>query len=322
MRVGDQNRQIFQVSYPGGEISRITNDLNGYGTISFGVTADGSTIVTIQNQITSNLWVSDASGNGAKQLTHDSVAGVQGVQSSGSKIVYTSDASGTSGVWVADQNGGAPTQVSPPKDYAQSPSISPDQKHVVYMGLHENKPDVWASDVDGGNPHQLTFGNTDLNPAFGDNQTVYFTHLEGGRIYLFRVPLAGGTPTKVSPLQVQGASPSFKRDRLIASYYDDAESKWRFGIMSASDGKVLSNFQIPDSAGNAVWTYDDSGISYLNTLNGVTNVWKMDVNGEHPVQLTHYTDGLIFNFTWLQDGKLVLSRGDSHSDAILIRNFR
>lgn len=322
LQIGDRNRQIFQVSYPGGEISRITNDLNGYGTVSFGVTADNSTIVTIQNSINANLWVSEANGNSGKQLTHDSIAGTQGVQSEGNKIVYTSDASGTPAVWIADQNGGTPSQVSPQKDLANSPSISPDQKHVVYMGLHENKPNIWLSDADGGNARQLTFGNTDLNPVFGDNQTVYFTHLEGGRIYLYRVPTAGGTPTKVSPLQVQGATSSFKGDRLIVSYYDDAESKWRFGIMSPSDGKVLSSFQVPDSAGNPAWTYDDSAISYLNTLNGVTNVWKMDLNGEHPVQLTHYADGLIFNYAWLQDGKLALSRGDNHSDAILIRNFR
>ena len=55
LHVGERNKQIFQVSYPAGEISRITNDLNGYGTISFGITADNSTLVTIQTTIASNL---------------------------------------------------------------------------------------------------------------------------------------------------------------------------------------------------------------------------------------------------------------------------
>ena len=47
----------------------------------------------------------------------------------------------------------------------------------------------------------------------------------------------------------------------------------------------------------------------------------MDLNGEHPVQLTHYTEGIIFNFTWLRDGKLVIAKGNFNSDAFLIRNF-
>jgi hypothetical protein len=57
------------VSYPDGEISRITPDLNEYGQISLGVTADGSTIVTIQQVPRSNLWLSTSNYNDARQIT-------------------------------------------------------------------------------------------------------------------------------------------------------------------------------------------------------------------------------------------------------------
>ena len=48
--------QIWFVSYPDGAARRITNDLNGYGTISLGVTADSKTIVTVQEDITRSIW--------------------------------------------------------------------------------------------------------------------------------------------------------------------------------------------------------------------------------------------------------------------------
>ena len=52
--VGITGNQLWFVSYPAAEISRITNDLNWYGQLSFGITADGSAIVTIQQVPHSN----------------------------------------------------------------------------------------------------------------------------------------------------------------------------------------------------------------------------------------------------------------------------
>jgi Tol biopolymer transport system component len=69
LAVGATGNQIWFVSYPEGEVSRITHDLNEYGQISLGVTGDGSTIVTIQQVPHSNLWLSTGNYNDARQIT-------------------------------------------------------------------------------------------------------------------------------------------------------------------------------------------------------------------------------------------------------------
>ncbi len=321
-RVGDRNRQIYMISYPAGEISRITNDLNTYSTYSFGVTADNSAIVTVQTAITSDLWVTDGTGANGKQLTQEALTGLNGMAAAGSKIAYTADNSGTRGVWLLDENGGTPTPISPARDYTQSPTISPDGKHVAYMGLRDNKPNIWIADLDSSNPHQLTSSNGDLSPSFVDNQTLWFTHLEGGHINLYRIAISGGTPEKVSPLQANNSTASWKGDRAIVSYFDEATGVNKSGIMDTKEGKILSNFQLPDTANNPLWMPGDKAISYVNTINNVSNVWKIDLDGSHPVQLTHFTDNTIYNYAWLPDGKLALAKGTFTSDAILIRNFR
>lgn len=321
-QVGAMNKQISEVSYPEGVVSRITNDLNGYGTISFGITADNSTLVTIQNSITSNLWVTDANGANGKQLTQEGTAGVQGLTAQDHKVAYTGDTNGQYGIWVMDETGGTATQISSLKDFAATPSISPDEKHVVYLALHEKQANIWISDVDGGNRHQLTHGNADLTPAYGANETVYFTHLEGGRQNLYRIAAGGGTPAKVSELQVQMASVSWKGDRLLVRYFDEPSGSFKFGMMSAADGKVLKSFELPVTAGGCTWMPDDNAISYVSMVNGVANVWKMDLDGQHPVQLTHFDKNVIFSLAWLRDGKLAMAQGQNSSDAILIRNFR
>jgi Tol biopolymer transport system component len=63
--------QLWHVSYPEGEVRRITNDLNGYGTISLGLTRDSKVIVTVQEDWSTQLWsvaVGDKGGS-ARQIT-------------------------------------------------------------------------------------------------------------------------------------------------------------------------------------------------------------------------------------------------------------
>jgi serine/threonine protein kinase len=321
-RIGDFNRQIYTISYPAGEISRVTNDLNTYSSTSFGVTADNAALVTVQSTITSNLWVSDGNGANPKQLTQETLVGLNGFSTAGNKIAYTANVAGNRGVWMMDENGSTPIQISPSRDYTQSPAVSPDGKHVAYMGMHDNKPNIWISDVDGSNPHQLTFSNGDLSPNFVDNDTIWFTHFAGGHINLYRVAISGGTPTKISSLQANNSLASWKGDRTMVSFFDDASGANKTGIMDTKDAKILSTFQLPDTAGNPAWMPGDKAISYLNTINNVTNLWKIDLDGTHPVQLTHSTDGIIFNYAWLPDGKFAAAKGTYNSDAILIRNFR
>jgi serine/threonine protein kinase len=319
--LSDQNKQIFRVSYPGGEITRITNDLNGYGTTSLGMTADNSTIVTIQNTTTSDVWVANIDGSNGTQLTQDALAGSQGVTTAGTKLAYTVSGTTSGVIMVGDEAGGTPTPVSSPNEVSIWPTISPDLKHVAYFSFHDNKVNVWVSDIDGGNTHQITHGNGDFNPVFIDSNTLFFLHLAGGQIELHRVSLDGENETRVLG-KAQTPEVSHKRDRLSLQVYDETLSRWRNAVMS-TDGKILSTWDSPTTADSRNrWLPDDSGLAYINTVNGVSNIWKCDIDGKNSRQVTHFDKGLIFQFDYLPDGKLVFARGNSTSDAILIRNFR
>jgi Tol biopolymer transport system component len=71
------------------------------------------------------------------------------------------------------------------------------------------------------------------------------------------------------------------------------------------------------------WSPDGKGLQFLQTLKGATNVWEQPVAGGALRQITGFTAGRIFDFSWSRDGKqLFLSRGENTSDVILISNFR
>ena len=71
------------------------------------------------------------------------------------------------------------------------------------------------------------------------------------------------------------------------------------------------------------WSPDQKGLQYLLTRNGATNVWEQPLAGGTPHQVTNFTSGRIFDFSWTRDGKqLLLAKGEDTSDVVLISNFR
>ncbi|MGA3055436.1 MAG: protein kinase [Candidatus Korobacteraceae bacterium] len=322
-RVGSASNQLWFVSYPGGDVSRITNDLNSYGQVSLGVTADGTTLVTIQQVPHSNLWVATGDYKDAKQITQSDEDGTDGVDAAAGKIVYTSASTGISNLYTANMDGSGVVQVGPGDEYCGSPTISRDGRYVGFMCLKGGNPNIWIANADGSNLRQLTSGNADLNPTFStDGAFVYFQHWSEGKVHLFKVPFSGGQPAQFSDLQIQSQSFSHRGDRILVLYFDDKASQWNVGIISAADGKFLGPVDVTlTTQGFPMFTRDDKGVIYGETHNSVTNLWKLSLDSGARVPLTSFNSEQIFNSVITPEGTLVMARGHHNTDAILIRNF-
>ncbi len=89
--------------------------------------------------------------------------------------------------------------------------------------------------------------------------------------------------------------------------------------MPFGGGKILRIFDI---SAEARWSPDGKDLTYIRTVDGVSNIWAQPFEGGEPRQITRFTEGLIFNFAWSKEGDLALSRGAIESDVVLIENFR
>jgi len=89
-------------------------------------------------------------------------------------------------------------------------------------------------------------------------------------------------------------------------------------------GQPAKVFPLPATVGFSPigWTPDGRGICFLNSVNGVGNIWEQPVAGGPPTPVTHFTSDRIFYFDWSRDGRLALSRGTEPTDAVLIKNFQ
>lgn len=64
-------------------------------------------------------------------------------------------------------------------------------------------------------------------------------------------------------------------------------------------------------------------VQFVLTRNGAGNVWEQPLSGGSPRQVTDFTSGVIFDFSWSRDGgQLLLARGNVTSDVVLISNLR
>src|SRR6185503_6074492 len=96
--------QIWQVAYPSGERTRVTNDLNSY--IGASVSADGRSLATVQTAIVAGIYVAGKPGEEPRRITGgpglaDGLAGLAFLPDG--RIVYSSSATGLPQLWVVDE---------------------------------------------------------------------------------------------------------------------------------------------------------------------------------------------------------------------------
>ena len=97
----------------------------------------------------------------------------------------------------------------------------------------------------------------------------------------------------------------------------------KIAVIPAEGGAATATFVRPIGASTLHWAPDGKGVQYLLTRRGATNVWEQSLAGGAPHPVTDFTSGHIFDFAWSRDGKeLLLAKGETASDVVLISNFR
>ena len=66
-----------------------------------------------------------------------------------------------------------------------------------------------------------------------------------------------------------------------------------------------------------------AAIAYIDTRAGVSNLWRLHLDGSPRKQITDFKTDQIFQFDWSRDGRwLALARGSVTSDVVLVRDSK
>jgi len=321
--------QLWYVSYPAGEVRRVTNDLNAYGTSSLGLTADSRTLVTVQAEKSAQLWVvtpgEDLSK--AKQITSGKYDGDSLAWTGDGRLLYTAPSGEQSDVWSVNTDGTANKQVTGDSYTEGLGCVSPDGRFVVFSSNRSGNFNIWRLDLTSGEQNQLTQGaELDSQPECSpDGQWILFKSWRQGKSTFWRVPVSGGTPEQVSDKYSQWAAIS-PDGRLVAlRYFDDQSNTNKVAVVPFAGGEPLKNLEVSTSFRDVGlgWTADSRSIVYADTRENADNIWSLPIDGGVARQLTRFDTGLIFAFQVSHDGKqIALSRGTQTDDVILLREVQ
>jgi Tol biopolymer transport system component len=325
--------QLWYVSYPGGDVRRVTNDLNAYGTSSLGLTADSRTLVTVQADKSAQLWVvaprEDMSK--AKQLTSGKYDGDSLAWTADGRILYSTPSGEQSDIWSINADGTANKQLTSDSYKEGLGCVSPDGRYLVFSSNRSGNFNIWRMDFGSGEQKQLTQGaEIDSQPdCTPDGQWVVFRSLRQGKSTFWRVPFLGGMPEQLSDKSSSWAAISPDGKLVALRYFDDQANANKIAVIQFAGGEPIRTLEV--SVGfrdvGLGWTPDSRAIVYADARgdgdNNADNIWSMPIDGGQARQLTNFSSGLVFAFQVSRDGKqIVLSRGSQTDDVILLRDSR
>ncbi len=323
---GSTLAQIQYISLPRLEVRRITNDLNDYRDMS--LTIDSTALVTVQSEAHVNVWVQSAADLTAGTRITDGVGQYNGVRgltwTPNGQIVYVSRASGSQDIWTMDRDGGSPLQLTTAETRADIyPAVSPDGRYIVYVSTRTGNSNIYRMDLANGSEIQLTTGTSEEFPVVSaDSRWVIYTATSSTNFTLWKVPIDGGRPVQLTSRLSQWPAVSPDGRHIVCWYRPKPDSRWQLAVIPIDGGEPEKIIEMPVNAESSIptrWMPDGSGISYVSTSNGVSNIWLQPLDGSAPRQLTGYTSDQIFWFDWSWDGNhLACSRGSVTNDIVLI----
>jgi len=327
-RLGLSGPQIWEIEYPGGEIQRVTNDLNTY--VGASLTADGLTLATVQSETRSSLWTVDITADGSVPTTIPTTTGSDNGSDgvawlADGQIIYTADEGTERQIWIMQSDGSDARRLSLQGRFNGDPTVHPDGQSVAYTTFSDGRVEIVRTDLGGGALERLTEDEMiALTPYFSpDGSELLYQSIRDGRMNLLRRPVTGGEGLIVTE-GTFSHSPSFSPDgsKLAIHMVHPDDGRFRTAILPAGGGEPLELFEF-HSEQRSPWGPDSNSLYHTETREGTMNIYLMPLDGGAPRQLTHFTEGEIFDFDISPDHtQLLIARGETLRDIVLIENFR
>jgi Tol biopolymer transport system component/DNA-binding winged helix-turn-helix (wHTH) protein len=297
-------------------------------------------LVYVRSLADVNVWRVDTSAAGAPASSPPAAAivstrgdNIPNLSPDGLHVVFVSNRSGESEIWVAAPDGSNASQLTSLGITPGFPRWSPDGTLIAFHGDPAARPDVLVVPAGGGEPQVLTAKMTNGGyPSFSrDGQWIYFTVVESEQSRIWRMPVSGGDAVRVTnSVGVRAIESHDRRDLYYVERADRPSPLWRVPVAGGAPVKVLD--------GVVLGNYDvvEGGIYYIDRIaeatrgpvivrpSGETRLQYFDFGTGRSTTVARDLGTVGSGLTASADGRTIFfSRIDSSVDELmLVEHFR
>jgi serine/threonine protein kinase/Tol biopolymer transport system component len=235
-----------------------------------------------------------AGGKGAtptgkiSQISHwDKLMNLARLSPDGHTVAFSSPVNGIMQVFVMLTSGGEPLQLTSDEDDKDVSNFSSDGTEIYYTKVFGGE--TWSVPTLGGNPKRVLTGIAAASSA--DGKSIYFSKLRTRAV--FRADHTGFGDEQVAALDPKAwpivrILPFPDGKRLLVIDASGISTLEHFHAYLIELGKQsVEDMGIFEGEGlDVVWGEPGKSVLYGRTVNGLTNIWKMDVSDRSLAQVT------------------------------------
>lgn len=337
--VARENRKFFQLwslSYPTGDLGRVTNDLSIYRQLS--ISTDAKRLLSTNFTTYSHIWMADATDLGAQRqatsgnLNRDGTVGLSWLADG--SVIYSSRIFGNVDIFSSGATEADRRQLTHEAGEVNSYPVSdPAGQFVYFASTRTGNSQIWRMRPDGSEQTQVTFGEKETNefPQISpDGNFLYFVRKGRNATAIWRRTLAdsheetlavegGLTPDSFLTLSPDG--------KLLATCElasqtsgEEPSQEYVIAIVTTERAERPKKIRLPQNW--AVFAPDSSAIDFIDNKDGNAAAYRIRLDDLSRTLLFEAKGSYIAGLAWSPDGRsLAISRGKRETDAVLITNF-
>ncbi len=315
--------QLWRVSYPDGELSRISNDLSSYTGVSS--TSDRRSLVTVRTDGRVSVWAGGDPANVTELVPEAPFVATTGfgygLTWAADRLVHTTRSGSRPSISILAPSGSESEEIV---SRAVWPTATSDGRTIAYASMDPaSNGSLWKIDADGRRAVQLVPSNSISPVVTRDDRSVVFISppLSGGVLSPWIVSLDGGPPMPLAKDRVAPDGLDVSPDgKSVAFLTLDEPSQIAICELPACSGR--RSLPAPPNLSRPLrWMPNGREVAYVVA----GNLWSLPTTGgAAPRQLTHFTDNrTIEAFAWSRDGKrLAIARTTVINDIVWFKGLR
>ncbi len=317
---GKNRSQLREVAVHSGALRDLTKDVSGYGSVS--MTSDGQRIAAVKVDPRATLWISarDDFAHGRSTFS--------GMQENASlawvddeHLLVNSRRTGFPNLAIFDTTDRIESTLTSGPAVEQHAEPVSSGRFIVYSSNRSGSFHIWRYDRRSNRYLQLTFGPTyDDSPAVSpDGKWIVYTSSASTYPLLYKISIDGGKPIRLG--QFSADHPQISPDgKWIACQIQKEPDHWSVAIIPF-DGALNDFREVPNATPPFRWSSNGDGLtSSITDANGVSNIWRVPIDGSAPHPLTDFEDQSVLAFAWSADGtRLACVRQQNYSDVMLFQ---